>query len=227
MAVRQQSKAEQSYQLLKERLLSGDFQPGDRLSESQIAKKMGLGRVPVREAMLKLQAEGLLKKSGSYGRMYVEYIEDQKVEEVIHRYELREVVEGQACRLAAKNMTGWQIDELRGHLKDLVDSYQETDREKKREASRKFHTYLLANCGNPLLLQVWEGNRLMPFSTRTQTFEARIQSHLADRIRHHERLPRAVEAIAAHDPESAERIMREYVREITEAIRQASLEGTP
>jgi len=57
MAVRQKSKAEQSYQLLKDRLLSGAFQPGDRLSESQIAKKMGLGRVPVREAMLKLQAE--------------------------------------------------------------------------------------------------------------------------------------------------------------------------
>jgi DNA-binding GntR family transcriptional regulator len=226
MAVRQKSKAEQSYQLLKERLLSGDFQPGDRVSESQIAKKMGLGRVPVREAMLKLQAEGLLKKSGSYGRMYVEYIEDQKIEEVIHRYELREVIEGQACRLAAKNMTGWQIDELRSRLKDLVESFSQDDREKKLEASRRFHTYLLANCGNPLLLRVWEENRLMPFATRTQTVEAQIQSHLTDRSRHHERLPRTVEAIAARDPEVAERTMREYVREITEAIRKASLEGT-
>jgi len=61
--------------------------------------------------------------------------EDQKIEEVVHRYEFREVIESQACRLAAKNMNGWQIDGLRNHLRILSESYQNDNREKRYEAS--------------------------------------------------------------------------------------------
>jgi DNA-binding GntR family transcriptional regulator len=225
MAVRQKSKAEQTYRVIKKSLLSGVFKPGARLSEGQIAKKMGFGRMPVREAMFKLQAEGLLKKNGAYGRMYVEYIEDQKVEDVVHRYEFREVIESQACRLAAKNMNGWQIDGLRNLLRILSESYQNDNREKRYEASLQFHAYILKNCGNPHMFQVWEEYRLMPFSPRSETVEARIQSHLADMDRHHGKLRTIVEAIASHNPDLAERTMREFIQEITEAIRVAFQES--
>jgi DNA-binding GntR family transcriptional regulator len=220
-------KSVEAYDRIRTIIREKKLTPGERVKEVQIAQMLGMSRSSVREALVRLESEGVIKNRGSHLGRYLEYLEDQDIHEVLKRYELRGIIEAGAARLAAKNMNGWQIDELRSHLKNLVESYQVDDRETKVEASRKFHTYLLTNCGNPLLLKVWDENGLMPFATRTQTFEARIQSHLVDRIRHHERLPRTVEAIASHDPELAERTMREYVREITEAIRQASLEGTP
>jgi DNA-binding GntR family transcriptional regulator len=218
--MRTRTKSEQSYRFIKERLLSGEFSPGDRLTESKIASQTGLGRVPIREAMLRLQAEGYLKSRGPYGGMYVEYLEDQKPEDVLHRYQLREVIEGQAARLAAMNMNGWQIDELRQRLRDVQQARQSQEQETRFKANRAFHSYLLSNCGNPLLMKVWDEYHLMPLSLRTTMAEDKILSHLPERNVHEEKLVLAVEAIASHDPDRAERCMREFVREITEAIRR-------
>ncbi len=225
MAVRQKSKAEQTYRVIKKSLLSGVFKPGARLSEGQVAKKLGFGRMPVREAMFKLQAEGLLKKNGPYGRMYVEYIEDQKLEDILHRYEFREAIESQACRLAAKNMNGWQIDELRKHLEKLTESFRNESRKKRYETNLQFHGYILKNCGNPHMLRVWEEYRLMPFSPRSESVEVKIQSHLVDSDQHHKKLCAVVEAIASHNPELAESTMRDYIREVIEAIRETFQEA--
>jgi len=219
MKTKTRTKAEQSYRMLKESLLSGAFSPGDRVTESLIVKKTGLGRVPVREAMLRLEAEGLLKSKGPYGGKYVEYLEDQNPRDLLHRYELREVIEGQAARLAAKSLTGWQIDQLEGFARRVVDADHVRQRPEKRQASRDFHQYLLTNCGNPLLLEAWESFHLMPVVVRSSDLESKILAKL-DETHHLEELLKTVEAIKAHDPDAAERWMRQFVREITEAIRQ-------
>jgi DNA-binding GntR family transcriptional regulator len=219
------TKSERSYRILKEGLLTGVFSPGDRLTEAHIARKLGLGRVPVREAMLRLQAEGLLKSRGPYGGKYVEYLEDQKPEDILHRYELREIIEGQAARLAAKNMTGWQIDELRKRLQRMWDCAANNDREGRNQAGRDLHHFFISNCGNPLLLKIWEEYHLMPLTVRSASMEEKIKRGLGEhRDEKEQKLLQAIEAIAAHDADRAEQCMREFVRNITEAIRQASLE---
>lgn len=220
MAVRK-SKSDRAYELLRENLRAGGFAPGERLTEAKVCRELGLGRVPVREALVRLEAEGVLRSRGPYGGRFVEYIEDQKPEEVLCRYELREVIEGQAARLAARNMTGWQIEELKRLAERMYGLFGSADRDARLEAAREFRRYLLANCGNPLLGEVWETHHLSPLAVRSCELEREILSHIANEPEHNRRIVDMVEAIAAHQPDEAERCAREYVREITSAIRSS------
>ena len=218
------TKSSQAYGLLKKALLDGDFSHGERLTEAKVSRKLKLGRGPARESLLRLEAEGLIKGKGPYGGKFVEYLEDLELEEIIERYELRDSIEGQAARLAAKNMTGWQIDELRKCAEELAKQMKIVQKPEdgclRLEASLHFHDYLLANCGNALLYKVWKRNHLAPLGLRSTALSVKIKSKVPDRIKQDGFPMAVVEAIAAHDPELAEDTMRKGVRRITEAIRR-------
>jgi DNA-binding GntR family transcriptional regulator len=220
MTTKLQVKSQQAYESIKRIIQEGKLEPGERLTEMKMAGMLGMNRGVVRESLLRLQAEGILRYRGNRRGRFVEYIEDKSLEEIFRRYELRELIEAGAARLAAMNMNGWQIEELRGLLRTLQSRSSIADAGARREAARKFHDYLLANCGNPLLHEVWVSQRLAPFAVRSPELNAQILHHLPDEQKHDERLNKAVEAITTHNPDLAEQEMREFVREITEAIRQ-------
>lgn len=211
------TKSQRAYQLIREGLDNGSFSPGDRLTEAKVARKLGFGRVPVRESLLRLEAEGLLKAPGPGGGRYVEFIEDKKPEDVMHRYSLREAIAGMVARLAAMNMDGWKINRLREYVQERDKWLGAGDMERASKAASELHTYLFMHCGNPLLGDAWEHYHLTPFSVRSRELEMKIKAHLANG--HEQKLAKVVEAIGVHNPDAAERWMREYVEEITEAIR--------
>jgi DNA-binding GntR family transcriptional regulator len=125
-----------------------------------------MGEKPVRESILRLEGEGLLQRDRDHcsRRVRVKYIDDQDPHEVLARYELREAIEGQAARLASQNMNAWQVDELRRRL-NALNAWKESDGiEKLAEVSIAFHEYLLAECGNSLLLKVWREYGLSPMT---------------------------------------------------------------
>jgi DNA-binding GntR family transcriptional regulator len=213
------SKASRAYQLIKDGLQSGLFAPGERLSEARVARTLDLSRVPVRESLLRLEAEGALKSRGPYVGRYVAYIEDQKPEDVLHRYEVREIVEGQAARLAAKSMNGRSIDQLKIYLRQVEKANHSRNHGLKVRAGQNLHRYIVGHCGNPLLLGIWDAFHLAPMATHSTTLEERILGTLRNPARHDRRLRATVKAIGAHDPAAAEREMRLHVREVTTAIR--------
>lgn len=218
-----ETKSSSVYRLLKEKLAAGHFAAGERLTEVGIAQGMSVSRAPVREAILRLEAEGLIKGNGAYGGKYVTFIEDLEPEQVLRQYELREVVEGLAASLAAKNMNGWQIDELRR----LNDEYREALRKgnhvARQKASREFHEYLVNNCGNELVAQTYKIHQLMPLAQRSQEIEDTIKARFTEDERREDQEKNwegIIDAIAAHDPEQAERAARAQIRRISEAIRR-------
>lgn len=213
------SKASRAYRLIKEGLASGLFAPGERLSEAKVARALGLSRVPVRESLLRLEAEGALKSRGPYVGRYVAFIEDQNPEEVLQRYELREVLEGQAARLAAKNMNGRTIDQLRTYLRQVEQLNRSRTHATRIKVGQNLHRYIVAHCGNALLLNIWDTFHLAPMATHSTVLESRILACLRQPARHDRRLRTIVKAIGEHDPRTAEREMRLYVREVTDAIR--------
>ncbi len=213
------SKASRAYHLIKQGLASGLFAPGERLSEAKVARVLGLSRVPVRESLLRLEAEGALKSRGPYVGRYVAYIEDQAPENVLQRYELREVLEGQAARLAAKNMNGRTIDQLKTYLQQVEKANRSRNHALKIRVGQNIHRYLVAHCGNALLLDIWDAFHLAPMATHSPAMEARILTTIREPARHERRLRAVVKAIGSHDPRAAEREMRLYVREVTDAIR--------
>lgn len=164
-----------------------------------------------------LNGEGLIRKQGAYRGHIVEYTEDIPPELLLHRYELREQIGAGACRLAAKNMNGWQIDHLRGLAQEVDEAVKRRDREARDVANHAFHVFLLENCGNPVMREIWESQRLMPPRPRSSSLE----DELIDRVGNPNdpSMTEIVEAIASHDQGLAEAIMKRRVRKITEALR--------
>ena len=98
MAQDRQTAGMDVYQSIYELLLNGSLKPGDRLTEAKLAKRFGISRTPVREALRRLQTQGLLQHQ-PYRGMVVATLDPQAVTEL---YVMREVLEGTAAALAAK-----------------------------------------------------------------------------------------------------------------------------
>lgn len=218
------SKTAQACQRIKRLIEGGHLARGERLTESRAAELVGMSRGTVRESLLLLEAEGWLQNQGLRRSRVVAYAEDQDPQELLHRYELRERIEGAAAALAAKNMTGWQIDELRKFARAANEAVDPDDREARYAATRELHHFLLANCGNPLLLEVWQTYRLAPPQPRSRELEDRILAIVARHNPEATTFAAVVDAIAAHDPDQAETLMRQRIRAVTEALREIIME---
>ncbi len=208
-----------AYRQIKGLIEEGRLRAGERVTETKISKMVGMSRGPVRESLLRLEAEGLLQNRGIRRSRIVSFVEDQKPEEMLQRYELREQIESGAVRLAAKNMTGWQIDQLMELAKQVDLAWEKKDRQARYEAVGEFHQFLLANCGNPLFFEVWQTHRLAPLQPRSPKLDDTILAKLPEDKDRRGRLVEVVQAVAAHDPDRAESLMKLVIRRITDALR--------
>src|SRR5688572_13026643 len=93
---------------LRERILGGEYTPGERLAEVELAEKLGVSRTPVREALRRLAAEGLVDITTNKGARVVDYPR-QDLERI---FEIRARVEGLSARVAAELATTADIDRL-------------------------------------------------------------------------------------------------------------------
>lgn len=112
------------YRHLKNLILEGKFKTGDRLVERELAKKMQISRTPIREALFRLEAQGLVKTIPRKG-VVVESISKEKIVEI---FDILSVLEGLASKLAAKKtdsrmseMCGQWIERIRQFLQDHQD----------------------------------------------------------------------------------------------------------
>src|SRR2546423_13163446 len=96
---------EKVYDHLKQAILAGEIEPGERLLETRLAQSLGVSRIPVREAIRKLEREGLIVVFPRRG-VYASSLSPRDVDEV---YAVRAVLEGLAARLPAESRGGTQL----------------------------------------------------------------------------------------------------------------------
>ncbi|RXS84472.1 GntR family transcriptional regulator [Streptomyces sp. TM32] len=193
-AVRERVHAE-----LRERIISGELEPGSRLVEREVAERFGVSRLPVREAIRTLTAEGFLAAE-SARRIVVRRLTRKDVDEL---FELREALEGYIAGLAAKRASP---DDLKA-LRDLLDqAARATERQRAAEIldiNNRFHERILALADNSAIakaLHSAEGR--MRWITR----QNREWSHL---LEEHQQL---YEAIASRDARRATAYALQHVR---------------
>jgi DNA-binding GntR family transcriptional regulator len=108
---------ERAYEYLKTSILSGRFNPGERLTEEHLARELGISRTPIREALHKLESEGLIKPLATRG-----FIASQDSrEDVEELFEIRAVLEGYALRVICGRVT----DAVLGQLEEAVRKAEE------------------------------------------------------------------------------------------------------
>ncbi|PYG29945.1 GntR family transcriptional regulator [Pelagimonas varians] len=106
--IQDMSQGEAAYQKLHQAIRAGVFKPGDRLREIDVADRLSLSRTPVREALRKLENEGIVEHRARIGAV----IRTLSQTEVVELYEMRVVLERTAAEMAAKHISPAEIDFL-------------------------------------------------------------------------------------------------------------------
>jgi DNA-binding GntR family transcriptional regulator len=213
---RQQSLHEQTYQALQTAILSGEFVPGMRLVETQLAEKLLVSRTPIREALRQLQRDGLVV-SDTRGGLYVTTI---SITDAAHLYDCRIALEKQSVADACQNATDSQVKKLdqimtkaekilKSKPSQLI-SYQLLD------TDYRFHRQIAENSGNlwlqSLLDQVFDKMMLLRIQTtqhNPEVLEIRNEHQLIYEAIIRRDSDTAVEAINAHLNASKQRVIHE------------------
>lgn len=144
---------------IRRKILSNQLQPNTRLKEDEWAKKIGVSRMAVREALTRLLGEDMVML-GEKGGYYIKPLLPSDVHEI---RELREVMEVGALRLAFKKMTKEKFDTLDKICDDFTNMVKNKYYNGALEADMKFHETLVEYAGNSKLLKVYRSSHIPLF----------------------------------------------------------------
>jgi DNA-binding GntR family transcriptional regulator len=203
---------QKAYIEIRRRILNGELSVETPLSEYQLADELELSRTPVREAVKRLEREGLVQSIPNRGT----FVAELTVRDISEIYQVREQLEGFAARIAAETMSDESIKRLEeeisilntlatdGHLIEVV------------ESDIRLHKHIIASTQNSRLIellgtlddQMHRVRALFPRSS--QWLEATLADHA-----------NIVKAIKARDGDAAEKAMKTHLRSAREyAVRQ-------
>ncbi|MFO0442374.1 MAG: GntR family transcriptional regulator [bacterium] len=198
------SRTDSASELIRREILDGRAAPGDLLAESAVARRLGVSRVPVREALFTLERDGLVEFSET-GRAYVKHLTPRDFEEL---FVLRLALEPLASRLATP--------QLRTTAEALERNIAATRRAKTVQQVTRldldFHEIILAASGNARLLKLWSSLR-----AELELWLGRLHRHhqfqtsdtQRETITAHETI---VKAFRTQTPAECERLMRRHIQ---------------
>lgn len=206
---------DRAYEELRSRIRSGELPAGERLREESLAEQLGISRTPVREALRRLQADGLVDVVAHRGAHVAAWAEHD-LDEI---FTLRALLESEGARLAALRAEPVAVAELRATAEELarVVARPRLDLDRVAMLNYEFHRSVLDLADSPRLSAMLRG--LVQTSLVMHTFHRYDRAALERSARHHVEL---VEAIEAADGGWAEAVMRAHVRAAHDALRRQS-----
>jgi|GEM_PF-10445 len=197
--------SENVFRRIQAAIVKGEIAPGSKISEPELARTYGISRGPLREAIHRLEGQRLLVRVPHVGARVVSLSHA----ELIELYEIRESLEGMACRLAAERMSAAEIDELRRvldtHERDAA--FQAGVGYYQQEGDYDFHYRIIQGSGNQTLVQMLCGELYQLVRMYRIQFSATPNRPHQAFAEHH----RILDAIADRDGELAELLMRRHI----------------
>ena len=138
------------FKTLRQSILTGELKPGERLMEIHLAEKLGVSRTPIREAIRKLELEGLVTMIPRRGAE-VAKISEKNLKDVL---EVRTCLDSLAVRLACQRITDEQIDDLKKACDDFVLATKTGEATAITKADVKLHDVIVRATGNERLQQM-------------------------------------------------------------------------
>jgi DNA-binding GntR family transcriptional regulator len=206
--------AEHAYEQIRERILSGRYQPGQRLTEAELVDACGVSRTPVRTAINRLVSEDFLEASRNQGAR-VKRWDNTELDEL---FELRALLEGHAAARAASRITASQLETLDQAVADMdrILAGRSAHLRKAREflrLNRIVHSTVWEAADSQHLLAML--GRLVEQSLQVRTVRAFSLARLSESHHHHLELQRALHA---QDPLWCEAVMRSHIRAARQAL---------
>ena len=172
------SLAEQAYTAIQDLIISGAITPETTLSENDLSRQLSISRSPLREAIRRLQDEGMLNQSGPRGFTVPPITTDF----VSNLYEVRRALEGEAARLA-RNIPPEAVTDARMLMLRVLDDLEDGKSDRFSEADFAFHNLYIQHCGNPMLIHLID--RLQGPLARVRVFANPLHQHLRESVREH------------------------------------------
>lgn len=203
--------AQQAYEKILELILSGEAKPGEMLTERRLAETLDMSRTPIRDALLMLESEGLLKRHGSRGLQ----VKQMRIEDYMEVLQIRLLLEPEAARLAAGHVPAETLADLRKRLQDLIDGAENgasrPDRETVRAVDDGLHGAIADMAGNAHLAQIIHALR-----RQTQIFDLRsIPERLTSTCQEHLVL---IDCLEQGKSKEAAEAMREHLEHVRASI---------
>jgi DNA-binding GntR family transcriptional regulator len=187
-------------------IVKGDIAPGSKISEPELARAYGISRGPLREALHRLEGQKLLVRIPHAGARVVS-LSRQELSEL---YQIRESLEGLACRLAAERLTPEQVEELRAVLREHErdEAFQAGRGYYQQEGDFDFHYRIIQASGNMMLIRLL-CDELYQLARMYRIQHSATPHRPAQAFAEHHRI---LDAIAEGDGELAELLMRRHIR---------------
>jgi DNA-binding GntR family transcriptional regulator len=201
--VRNLTLREQVLEHLREEILSNRLEPGAELNEVALANSLGVSRGPLREALGRLAAEGLVTITPRRGAIVTKLSK----QEFIDAYQVREALESLATRVAVPRLTDEDRAELHRMAKDMRECAMADDAAAFFEINRRFHDKLVAASGNQRLFEMHQ--QLLGQMGRLLQKSAQLRGGLGESAAAHEAI---LEAVDAGDAERAAQLMAEHIK---------------
>ncbi len=199
--------ADSAYEELKEAIVNVRFRPGDVLRESTVARQLGVSKTPVREALLKLEQEGLVELIPFKGAVVSGY----SPEDVREVFEMRALLEGASARRVADSADPGVIGKLQENVSASQDAFEAGDLGTVVECFDAFDDMLFTQMANRRLRSLLENLQL--HLRRIGKLSTEIPGRLESSIEQHREV---VEALVASDPDAAEKLMRTHIESVLE-----------
>ena len=198
------------YKILRKAVFSGYFQPGERLVEASLAEKLKVSRTPLREAIKRLETEGLVKIIPNKGATVLK----SSPEEIEEMYFIAGVLEGLAAFLACDKLSEENVDRMREIELALEDEKCQRDYEKWLVLNNEFHGIYISACGKSLLKRLL-GQRTKPLG-RYWYLGCNSPGMLESCIMSHKNI---LSAFSKKDGEEARRATEEHMFQVGRLMR--------
>ena len=197
------SLAEGAYRRLRDAIVRGELPAGTKISERGLALTLGISAQPVREALRRLEADGMVLTQPRSGTIVAEFGPDRLAE----MGRIRAALEGSAAALAAERADDAALALMEAQLAVMREATAAADTARLAAANERFHALVHAAAGNAFLLRSLTGLRAYDHFNRVRALES-TPKELPKALAEHEGL---VKAFRKRDPELAEERMRAHV----------------
>lgn len=194
------------YSWIKEAIIQGEFQPGEHIAQERITERLGVSRTPVRDAMKRLEAEGLVVVKPHCGAVVFDISEEQLTE----IYEIRILLEQYCATKSCQLATDEQINEVEAHNFNM--QHCQPNSRQFMEEDRLFHRACCAISGYTSAIEILE-----TLWTRCDAFKSiyySIEGKAYDTLTEHARI---IQALRAHDADAVRQAINNHLQDVVKA----------
>ncbi|PKM94826.1 MAG: GntR family transcriptional regulator [Firmicutes bacterium HGW-Firmicutes-1] len=197
------------FNTLREAILKGELVPGERLMEKTLSDRMGVSRTPIREAIRKLELEGLVLMVPRKGAEVAKITE----KDITDLLEVRATLEALAARLACERMSEESIEKLIGLKNEFARAAKKKDVELIIKKDIEFHDAIFAATGNEKLIQIVSNLREQIYRFRVKYIQQMPDYQVL--VNEHEEI---VDSIINHNKQKAEEIVIRHIANQEKAV---------